>query len=339
MRDETGAITGTTTTAATAAVTTSSASVLPATSASAGGTPLANDSSPAVSAALHHMEQLQQEMDALRMELNLLRRRDETLNFHLTRIDEELRLAARLQQDFLPKELPEVGPVRFHTLFRPAGYVSGDLYDVMRLDETHVGFYMADAVGHGVPAALLTMFIKQALATKEIFAGGYRLIPPGEALARLNQTLVEQNLAHATFVTALYGIVDTVSLEVTIARAGHPAPMILRADGKRVDPLQPDGGLLGIFPGETYDTATAQLSPGDRLLVYTDGIELAFGGEPIDAAQLAQELASRSHLTSEQLLHDFCDHLDAQLGSLTPKDDVTAILVDVLKSPTAAPLP
>jgi serine phosphatase RsbU (regulator of sigma subunit) len=320
MRDETGAITGTPTTAASSL----SAPVAP----SAAG--LASDATPAVSAALRHMEQLQQEMDALRMELNLLRRRDETLNFHLTRIDEELRLAARLQQDFLPKELPEVGPVRFHTLFRPAGYVSGDLYDVMRLDETRVGFYMADAVGHGVPAALLTMFIKQALATKEIFAGGYRLIPPGEALARLNQTLVDQNLAHATFVTALYGIIDTVTLEVTLARAGHPAPMILRAATNKVESLQPEGGLLGVFPGETYDTATARLSPGDRLLVYTDGIELAFGGEPVDANRLAQELAGRAHLTSEDLLHDFCSHLDAQLGSLTPKDDVTAILLDVL---------
>jgi serine phosphatase RsbU (regulator of sigma subunit) len=292
----------------------------------------ASDCSPAVAAALRQMEQVQQEMDALRTELNLLRRRDETLNFHLTRIDEELRLAARLQQDFLPKELPEVGPVRFHTLYRPAGYVSGDLYDVMRLDETHVGFYMADAVGHGVPAALLTMFIKQALATKEILPGGYRLIPPGEALARLNTTLVDQNLAHATFVTALYGVIDTVTLEVTLARAGHPAPMILRAGTNAVEPLQPEGGLLGIFPGETYDTATTRLSPGDRLLVYTDGIELAFGGEPIDAVRLAQELTCRTHLTSEQILHDLCNHLDAQLGSLTPKDDVTAVLLDVLPS-------
>ena len=167
MRNDTGASMGTPMTTAIA----SSSPTLPPPTAPT-GVPHANDSTPTVSGALRHMEQLQQEMDALRMELNLLRRRDETLNFHLTRIDEELRLAARLQQDFLPKELPEVGPVRFHTLFRPAGYVSGDLYDVMRLDETRVGFYMADAVGHGVPAALLTMFIKQALITKEITPGG-----------------------------------------------------------------------------------------------------------------------------------------------------------------------
>ena len=79
----------------------------------------------------------------------------------MTRLDEELRLAAKLQQDFLPKQLPQVGPIHFHSLFRPAGYVSGDLYDVMRLDEKRVGFFPVDAVGHGMPAALLTMFIKR----------------------------------------------------------------------------------------------------------------------------------------------------------------------------------
>src|SRR5688572_8704751 len=234
------------------------------------------DPGQSVSSILRHMEAVQREMETLRAELTQLRRRDETLNYHLARIDEELRLAARLQQDFLPKQLPEVGRVRFHTLFRPAGYVSGDLYDVMRLDETRVGFYMADAVGHGVPAALLTMFIKQALITKEIMPNGYRLLPPAESLARLNQTLVDQNLAHATFATALYGVVDVETLEVTIARAGHPAPMVLRGDGKTIEPLQPDGGLLGVFPNETYDTATVRLGRGDPPLIYTDGIELAF---------------------------------------------------------------
>ena len=79
------------------------------------------------------------------------------------------------------------------------GYVSGDLYDVMRLDETHIGFYMADAVGHGMPAALLTMFIKNALVTKEIGPGGYRLLAPGETIAKLNEVLLGQNLSNEFF--------------------------------------------------------------------------------------------------------------------------------------------
>jgi len=83
-------------------------------------------------------------------------------------LDEEIRLAARLQQDFLPRRLPKVGSSRFSVYYQPAGFVSGDIYDVARLDETRIGFYVADAVGHGLPAALLTMFIKEALQTKRI---------------------------------------------------------------------------------------------------------------------------------------------------------------------------
>src|SRR2546428_9984628 len=173
--------------------------------------------------------------------------------------------------------MPEVGRVRSHTLFRPAGYVSGDLYDVMRLDERNVGFYLADAVGHGLPAALLTMFVKQALQTREITPGGdgYRLLDPSETMRRLNNRLIDQNLSHATFATALYGTIDVDTLRLTVSRAGHPSPIILRADG-RAEALEPEGSLLGIFPDETYDSCTTQLHPGDRVIAYTDGVEVAF---------------------------------------------------------------
>src|SRR3954454_11118865 len=179
---------------------------------------------------LSHIEQqmefLQTEITSLQDEVNLLRRRDETLGFYMNRVDEEMRLAARLQQDFLPKNVPQLGKVRFHSLYRPAGYVSGDLYDCMRLDESHVGFYMADAVGHGMPAALLTMFLKQALTTKEIFPGGYRLLTPNQTMQKLNDSLVGQNLSQATFATALYGHIDTRSLQLTFSRGGHPNPLV-----------------------------------------------------------------------------------------------------------------
>src|SRR3954470_15833381 len=195
------------------------------------------------------MDSLQTEMTSLQDEVNLLRRRDETLGFYMQRVDEEMRLAARLQQDFLPKNLPQLGKIRFHSLYRPAGYVSGDLYDVMRLDESHIGFYMADAVGHGMPAALLTMFIKNALVTKQITSDGYRLLSPGETMAGLNDSIISQNLSYATFATAIYGYINCHTLEASFARGGHPNPVLSRPDGA-VEDLTVDGSLLGIFPEE-----------------------------------------------------------------------------------------
>ena len=276
-----------------------------------------------------HIDKAQAEIDGLRAEVNVLRRRDETLKFYMHRLDEELRLAARLQQDFLPKNLPQVGNVRFHTLYRPAGYVSGDLYDVMRLDERNVGFYMADAVGHGMPAALLTMFLKNALVTKDISPAGYRLLSPAQTMKRLNDALVEQNLSQATFATAVYGLINTSTLRLTFARGGHPAPILLGADGK-VQPLEADGSLLGIFPDESFGETTVQLQAGDRLFIFTDGIEVAFtDDQSSDAERWRNELFDRRHLSTPDLLNDFAAHLDREMGSITPKDDLTMIVMEV----------
>lgn len=275
------------------------------------------------------LDSLQREITVLRDELNLRRRRDETLNFYMQRLDEEMRLAARLQQDFLPKSLPQVGPLHFHTLFRPAGYVSGDLYDVTRLDEEHIGFSIIDAVGHGMPAALLTMFIKRALVTKEIIPGGYRLLQPAEAMAQVNEALIDQNLSQATFATALYGIVNTSTLTVTFARGGHPSPILLTREGA-MEEINAEGGLLGIFPGETFSEGSVQLSTGDRLFIYSDGLEIAFAkDQTMDMRQWRAELYARRHLSMEQLLTDFSDHLDQEDGSLAPKDDLTIIVLEV----------
>ncbi len=278
------------------------------------------------------LEDVQGELNAVRAELNVLRRRDETLNFYMHRLDEELRLAARIQQDFLPKSLPQIGSVFFDTLFRPAGYVSGDLYDVMRLDERHVGFYLADAVGHGMPAALLTMFLKHSLVTKEVDASGYRLLPPAETMRRLNESFVSQALTHASFATAVYGMIDVKTNQVTLARAGHPVPLILRANGT-LHAIECDGGLLGVFPDEVFSEGTATLEPGDRLVLFTDGVEMGFGGgrAPNDAAWQA-ELLQRGSLDGSALLLDLSRCLDSAAGSLDPKDDLTVIVVENRKA-------
>lgn len=276
----------------------------------------------------NQLDELEAQLATMRAEMTVLRRRDETVKLSMQQIDEELRLAARLQRDFLPKTLPQVGNVHFHVLFRPAGYVSGDLYDVMRLDETHVGIYLADAVGHGMPAALLTMFLKNTLVTKRIVPGGYRLLGPDEALAGVNEALIRQELSHATFATALYSVVDVKNLAVSFARGGHPCPLVLRADGS-IDTLPCDGSLLGIFPDEQFAVSNAQLKSGDRLMIYSDGIEVAFDQSAKDTEAWRGELEARKHLPAAEMLRELADLMDHRNGSLAPKDDLTIILMEV----------
>ncbi len=272
---------------------------------------------------------LQSEITELRLEVNQLRRKGEKLNFHLSRLDEELKLAARLQQDFLPKALPQLGRVHFHTLFRPAGHVSGDFYDVIRLDENHIGFYIADAVGHGVPAALLTMFIKHALATKQIGVGGYRLLTAAETMGRLNETLIEQGLSAATFATALYGTINIQTRQVTFSRAGHPHPLVIRANGE-TEIIECDGGLLGVFPGEQFQQRTIDLNTGDRLLLVTDGVEVAFGGDIASSQQRwFDELAKRKDTPAEQFLGEFASLIDTAEGEFALRDDLTMMMLEI----------
>ncbi len=287
------------------------------------------DDVPAIDTSNTDVEALQREVAELQEEISQLRRRGDKLNFHLSRIDEELRLAARLQQDFLPKTLPQIGQVHFHTLFRPAGHVSGDFYDVLRLDEKHIGFYIADAVGHGVPAALLTMFIKHALATKQIGLGGYRLLTAAETMTRLNDTLIEQALSAATFATALYGTINIETRQVTFARAGHPLPMVLRANGE-LEALNCEGGLLGVFPDETFEEVTVTLETGDRLLLVTDGVEVAFGGDiGVSQQRWFDELDARRHLPAEQFLREFGELIDQAHDGVALRDDLTMLIVEI----------
>jgi sigma-B regulation protein RsbU (phosphoserine phosphatase) len=276
------------------------------------------------------MQVLHDEVAKLNTELSLLRRKSDILNFHMSRLDEELRLAARLQQDFLPKSLPQIGRVHFHTLFRPAGYVSGDFYDVMRLDEKHIGFYIADAVGHGVPAALLTMFIKHALTTKQIIAGkGYRLLSASETITRLNETLIEQNLSAATFATAVYCTLNIDTLKLTVCRAGHPHPVLLRAGGA-IESLEPEGGLLGVFAEQRFQETSVNLASGDRLVMFTDGIEVCFSDDvTADKERWRDELSSRRHLPAKKLLEEFAQLIDKENGSISPKDDLTMVVVEI----------
>jgi sigma-B regulation protein RsbU (phosphoserine phosphatase) len=277
-------------------------------------------------------------LHALRAELALLQAHQGGLADQIGKIDEELRLAAQLQREFLPSSLPRVGSVDFRVLYRPAGYVSGDIYDVIRLDEHHVGFYLADAVGHGVPAALMTVFIKRSLPSKRMTPGrGYEIIAPNEALAHLNQDLARTELQKVHFATACYGVINTRTLELAFARAGHPFPMLLRGDG-RVDWLNPDGGLLGVFPEEQFELMTTQLQPGDRLLIYSDGFEVAFpewertdtgGHRLINSNRYTEEFRDLAHGSADEALARLSDKLDRQAGSLNQVDDITALLVAV----------
>lgn len=265
----------------------------------------------------------------MQRELSITRRHHGGLRGQMDKLDEELRLAARVQQEFLPEKLPSLHGVEVQVMFRPAGYVSGDVYDVQRLDEDHIGLWIADVVGHGVPAALLTMFVKAALPTKEIDHRGYRIIPPDESLKRLNDEMIARATGQSRFATACYALLNCRTGKLQVSRAGHPHPLILRADGQ-VEYLEPEGPLLGVFEDEPFELQCYQMHPGDRFMIYSDGFETCFAeNDTHDTTRYRDEFARLGDASPQQAMRMIQQIIDAQPGSLHQVDDLTVVMAGV----------
>ena len=130
-------------------------------------------------------------------------------------LTEQLKLAGQVQRDFLPSQLPNSERIQWATTFLPAEWVSGDIFSVIQLDDTHIGFYIVDAVGHGMPAALLTIFVKQALCMHETQSGNTRILSPAEVISRLNVKMAREELSGYQFATCCYCLLNTETMQLT----------------------------------------------------------------------------------------------------------------------------
>lgn len=180
-------------------------------------------------------------------------------------IDQELEAARRVQRHFQPAALPEVAPLRLGLYTRAGERAGGDCFDVFRIDADHVGFYLATVVGRSVAAALLTICLRRLQTRTE--AG---ISSPAHVLQRLNQELLALALPDTPFVTMIYGVADRRTGVVTWSRAGHPQPIHVPVSGPAAV-LPGVGNLLGVFPAHC-SVETRQLAPGDRMLLYSDGL-------------------------------------------------------------------
>jgi len=241
---------------------------------------------------------------------------------------EQLRMAGEVQRNFLPDTLPNSETVRWATIFHPADWVSGDIYDIRRLDEQHIGFYIADAVGHSMPAALLTMFLKEAIIMRQTSGNSYRIFEPVEVMENLNKKMAEQHLKGCLFATCCYCLLNTQTLKMTYARAGHPYPVLLR---KAAEPeqLENRGGLLGVFDETDFEQKTVQLEQGDKLLMYSDGCDRLIGRDTEHGYVFSEELCSVSDLSVGEMFEAFEVFINNQVVLPGEVDDITAIGLEI----------
>src|SRR3954462_6583917 len=237
------------------------------------------------------------------------------------RFEQELEVARLIQQNFLPKELPELPGWRIAAHYRPAREVSGDFYDVIPFPDGRVGFVVGDVTDKGVPAALVMS------ATRTLIrASAQRLIEPGEVLARVNDHLCP-DMPAKMFVTCLYGVLDPSSGHLRFANAGHDLPYVKTADG--IVELRARGMPLGLMPGMEYDEKDAVLEPGDSVLLHSDGIVEAHdpAREMFGFPRLKEVMAAAP--PGRRLIDRVLSELEAFTGpGAEQEDDITMVTLE-----------
>jgi serine phosphatase RsbU (regulator of sigma subunit) len=235
------------------------------------------------------------------------------------RIEQELRVARRIQQASLPKEVPTLEDWEITPHYQPAREVGGDFYDFLALPNRHLGLVVGDATGKGVPAALV-----MAAARSMLRALAQSSDSPGEVLVRVNDVLCP-DIPSGMFVTCFYGILDPESGRLSYANAGHNLPCSRRHDGQ-ADELRARGMPLGIMPRMDYEEKETTLETGVSTLFYSDGLVEAHDsrGEMFGFPRLRALVAERGE---ERALGDFLlEELYSFVGEgWEQEDDITLL--------------
>ena len=242
----------------------------------------------------------------------------------LLSIENELAIAHEIQASILPSSNPEIRNLTITAAYRPMTAVAGDFYDFIPVDENRIGFLVADVSGHGVPAALIASMIKVAVQSVVSCAQD-----PREVLRGLNRILSAQ--LRDQFVTASYLWLDTEKRKARYSAAGHP-PLLRCHDGK-LERIVSNGLVFGILADPDYPVCEIPICPGDRFLLYTDGViepENAsgdsFGERKLEPVVLKNQSRPPSELV-DQLLSEIRLWRPAALAQ---QDDITLIVLDII---------
>ena len=234
----------------------------------------------------------------------------------------EIEAASATQRGLLPQSIPQFPGYEISAAWRPAGAVSGDYLDLLRLDANHLALSVADVIGKGVPAALLMSNVQAAV---HALAG--EMLPTGELCRRINR-IVAANVGSGKFITFFYGVLDSAR-RFSYTNAGHCEPILVRQNGECVR-VNHGGVVLGVFPDWEYREEHVDLEPGDRLVLFTDGItEIANAtGEEFGEERLMELLRANRALDAEAIEKRVMAAI-AEFSGGNFQDDATLIVTAV----------
>lgn len=249
-------------------------------------------------------------------------------------IDRDLREARKLQQGLVRERSGRFNQLQLSLLLRPAGHIGGDLVGFFPIGEERVGLYALDVSGHGVTAALLTAQLSvhlsgasdQNVALRAAQAGADAVTPA--ALAHFFNNMMLEEMSTDTYFTMIYGELNHVTGEVQMVQAGHPHPMLQRADGQ-IQRLGAGGMPVGVFENPIFDEFSFTVKPGDRLLITSDGITEAANanGRLLGEEGLEAIMRTNAFLSGHAFLESMAWSVSEYCRGERP-DDMSAVLVE-----------
>ena len=249
-------------------------------------------------------------------------------------IDRDLREARKLQQGLVRERSGRFGPMHLSLMLRPAGHVGGDLVGFFPIGTDRVGIYALDVSGHGVTAALLTAQLsvhlsgssEQNVALRAAQAGSDAVAPA--TLAHFLNNMMLEEMSTDTYFTMIYAELNFVTGRVQLVQAGHPHPVLQRADGS-VEKIGGGGMPIGVFERPIFDEVDITLAPGERLLITSDGITEAANR----AGRLLGEDGLEAILRTNAFLggHAFLESMAWSVSEYSAGerlDDISAVLIE-----------
>jgi serine phosphatase RsbU (regulator of sigma subunit) len=246
-------------------------------------------------------------------------------------IKADLWVASQIQLGLLPPKLPELGNMRIDMTYKPIAEVGGDLYDFIRIDDTHLGVFIGDASGHGLASALIGTLSKMSL-----YNHTHAWLPTAELLGLMNKDL-KAHIHTSHYLTAFWCVFDFESNNLTYSRAGHPAQIVLRKDGT-LHPLSGDGLFLGIMEDVTYGQNEFAFEEGDRFFWFTDGIYDVFKDEGTGNSDDDKEFLGYDKfvelikLTVKMPFNTIIPSIKKSLTEFKHKDDYTLIVAETVNA-------
>lgn len=263
----------------------------------------------------------------------------------------DLQVAYDIQQSFLPERLPEIPGASVAAIMQPAREVGGDFYDAIPLSGERLGLLVADVSGKGVPAALYMALARTLLRTHSLSAQPRyltdalqsarvrRLMRSGSlgALAALgsvrqtNEYLLAHHRAPVMFLTLFYAVYEPQNRLLTYVNAGHNPPLLHNVLTGEQSWLAPTDVAIGLMAGQPFEARECQLSPGDVLVIYSDGVTEAFNTEQelFGTERLAQVVASLAGAPAQAILEGVMAEVAAFAASAPQSDDLTLVVLGV----------